>query len=180
MEENEKIDPVGDQQRQIIPKASPARTRIIILSLGVVFILVSLILLLRENSKTHDTRSRAEEPEASASAVFGEPVTDEQSNDVKMISPRDNDVLMDPIKVEADLGPLSATTVEFWMDNDKVPFYTATEAPYEIVVPDLQPGKHTFYVKVMNSDGNVKTSHEVSARITPNSASLIKDKGEKE
>lgn len=163
-----------------VSKASPTRTRIIIVSLGVIFILIALFLLLSENTKTQDTRSRAQQTDDRVTEEIGQPVTDEQSVEAQVLSPKQDEVLMDPVKIEATTGSLSVQAVEFWLDNEQEPFYTATEQPYSIVAPDLRPGKHTVFVKALLSDQNVKSSEPVSFRVTPNSASLIKEKGEKE
>jgi len=163
-----------------VSKASPTRTRIIIVSFGVVIILIALILLLGENTKTQDTRSRAQQVGETVAEEVNQPVTDEESSEVKVNSPKQDEVLMDPVKIEATTGSLSVQSVEFWLDNEQEPYYTATEQPYSIVVSDLRPGRHTVFVKAQLSDQNIKSSEPVSFRVTPNSASLIKEKGEKE
>jgi len=154
-------------------------TRILFIFVIVLILITAVILLVQQVQKSQDPRTNANQNQPEKQSL-GNPVKEEISESIVIVSPRDGDVVQNPIKVEAQLS--NGTTpqrVEFWMDNEKEPFYIADEGPYSIVVPDLTPGTHSLYVKAYDAEGNGAISKSVQIRIAPDSVPP-QGRGEKE
>lgn len=161
-------------------KGMSRTTRVLFAVVIFSIILTAVVLLVQQVQKSQNTRSNADQNQSEQKAL-GNPVKEEASDVISIVSPRNGDVLQDPVKVEAQISNgTSPLRVEFWKDNEKEPFYIAEEGPYSIVISDLNPGNHTFYVKAFDSDGNGIVSPKVQIRVTPNSVVPPQGRGEKE
>lgn len=156
-------------------------TRILFIFVVLLILLAAILLLIQQVQKQQSVMSRADEDKKSEEVTIGNAVTEEVSEVIFITSPQDGDVLADPVRVEVQVTEaIAPQKVEFWMDNEKEPFYVAEEGPFSVVAGDLHPGNHTFYVKAFEQDGNSKISKEVQIRIVPATEAQLRGRGEKE
>ena len=141
-----------------VKKSSPLTPLIIIIVVLIgIFLTVNML-----QSSNSDVRSRATN---SNNPGIGSGVSEEVSASLQLTRPKVNETISNPVIVKADI-PTGHNTerIQFFIDNDKVPFSEVFEAPFEASV-ELSPGRHRVHIFSYDQEGNVKRSQDVTFQV---------------
>lgn len=149
--------------------AGVAHILLLLIAFGVVsFIVISSFAPFRDKlfSTIFPKPPSRAEGSISDSEITANPVTATFSSQIQIISPAPNKTVTLPLVVKVAVDPSQQPKrVEIRKDNDKKPFVSFRDEPFEATVSALSSGKHTIRANAIDADGNIIMSDEITFEI---------------